>query len=327
MQDKGIPCILVYQKHMKKNTELLSPRQGLPQLMARRIEHFHQKGKYKTANNCRCTLKHFITFQQGKQVTLDRLSPGLMKDFQDYLIRKGLKMNTVSLYLRMLRAAYNYAVDEEIIHEDKRPFRKVFTGQEKTRKRALSQKVVKQLMETPVNNSSLEFTRNLFLFSIYMQGMPFVDMAHLKKSQIQKGYIIYQRRKTNRTLRVKIDPHAQKIIDQYGSKDPSSPYLFPILPPRYEHNPVVYASALRLYNKRLKQLSHLMKLNEPLTSYVSRHTWASLARSCGISDTIICEAMGHNHIETTTIYLAALDTNIIDKANKKLIASLMRWRI
>ena len=152
-------------------------------------------------------------------------------------------------------------------------------------------------------------------------------MAHLQKSQIRRGYVLYRRSKTKRTLKVKIDPHAQQIIDRWGVKDRGNPFLFPILEPDEKENPVHYDSALRLFNKRLAQISALLKLEEPLTSYVSRHTWASLARRCGISDTIICEAMGHANIETTAIYLAALDTEVIASANRKLIASLMRWSI
>ena len=296
-------------------------------LVAERIRYFPGKGKYKTAANYRCALKHFVAFAQGQELLVEELNVSLMIDFQDYLIRKGLKMNTVSLYMRMLRAAYNYALDEELIAVDRRPFRKVFTGQEKTRKRALPQRTVKCLVEIRLDSPALRFARDLFLFSIYMQGMPFVDMAHLQKSQIRRGYVLYRRSKTKRTLKVKIDPHTQQIIDRWGVKDRGNPFLFPILEPDEKENPVHYDSALRLFNKRLAQISALLKLEEPLTSYVSRHTWASLARRCGISDTIICEAMGHANIETTAIYLAALDTEVIASANRKLIASLMRWRI
>ena len=126
---------------------------------------------------------------------------------------------------------------------------------------------------------------------------------------------------------MKIDLQAQRIIDKYWVEDRDSTYLFTILTRGKNGDPGNYDSALRLYNKRLKRLSGMMQLAEPLSSYVSRHTWASLARSYGISDTIISEAMGHTDVKTTTIYLAALDSNRIAGANRRLIASLMRWRI
>lgn len=312
--------------YMRKKTELpLSMgEKDFFQLVAERIKNFSRKGKYKTAANYRCALKQFMAFRQGLPISIMDISTCIMKDYQDFLVQKGLKMNTISLYMRMLRAAYNYAWDDDFIENERRPFRKVFTGQEKTRKRALSQKVVRQIVNIHLNDPALEFVRDLFLFSIYMQGMPFVDMAYLKKCQLQNGYIVYRRRKTNQTLKVKIVPLAQKIIDRYETKGGEFSYLFPILSDGHRDTPIVYASALRLYNKRLERISKLINLNEPLTSYVSRHTWASLARACGISDTIISEAMGHTNIETTTIYLAALDTDIIATANEKLIKSLMR---
>ena len=293
--------------------------------MEERIHSFANKGKYKTARNCLCALKHLYAYCQGKDLPIKDLSPGLIADFQDYLVRKGLKLNTVSLYLRMLRAAYNQAVEENIVSEDRHPFHKAFTGLEKTRKRAVSRVTVKRMITARLNDPHLDFARDLFLFSFYMQGMPFVDIAHLKKTQMADKCIVYRRSKTHRTLKVRIDPQAQRIIDKYRTVNPESPYIFPIL--QAEGSPDGYDSALRVYNKRLHRIAKLIGLDEPLTSYVSRHTWASLARAQGISDTVICEAMGHNNVATTAIYLASLDTNVIASANRKLIASLMRWRL
>lgn len=300
---------------------------GFFRFMEARIGHLEAQGKSKTARNCRCALKHLWAFRQGREIPPDEFSPLLMKDFQDYLVEKGLKMNTISLYMRMLRATYNYAIDEEIISEDRRPFRKVFTGQEKTRKRALTRKTLTRIMTARLPDPRLEFARDLFLFSLYMQGMPFADIAHLTKKQIRNGYIEYSRRKTHRNLKVWIDPHARQIIDKYLTADTACPYVFPILRDGPGGKATRYDSALRVYNKRLNRMAVLLGLDEPLTSYVSRHTWASLARAYGISDTVICEAMGHDNVATTAIYLASLDTRTIATANRKLIASLMRWRL
>lgn len=298
---------------------------GLCELMSARIAHFSKQGRQKTADNYACALRHFQLFINGEDVALADVSVSEMKDFQQYLISKGLKMNTVSLYNRVLRAAYHYALDAEIISMDKRPFRKSFTGREKTRKRAVESDIIKRLTKLRLSsNSWLSFSRDLFLFSIYMQGMPFVDMAHLRKEQVKNGWVLYQRRKTNRQLRVKIQPEAQAIIDRYHSDTSLSPYVFPIV---YDHsNQKIreYMSALRVYNRHLSLLSTQLGLDEPLSSYVARHTWASLARQCGVSDTVICEAMGHSHVGITTIYLASLDTGLVARANKHVIAFLTK---
>lgn len=297
-------------------------------LVADRIRHFEKLGKKKTANNYACALKHFQIFCGGQDIPIKDLSVSLMKDFQAYMIGAGLKMNTVSLYNRMLNAAYNYALDEEIITVDKRPFRKSFTGQEKTRKRTLEEKTVKKLMKLNLEgNSRLEFARDIFLFCVYMQGMPFADVAYLTKKQIQNNHITYQRRKTNRRLTVSIHPRAQEIIDKYRNDDPNCPYLFPILYNPQKGKTVKYESALRVYNKRLDEIAGILDFEHPLSSYVARHTWASLARKYGVKDNIISEAMGHSHIGITMIYLASLDVKVIASANRKVINNLVNLRI
>lgn len=297
-------------------------------LVAERIRHFEKLGKGKTAGNCACALKHFMKFRKGKDISVGELSVSEMKDFQSYLTGEGLKMNTISLYNRMLNAAYNHALDEEIIMADRRPFRKNFTGQEKTRKRTLNERTVRRLIGLDLTaDRALEFARDMFLFSIYMQGMPFVDIARLTKVRLRRGHITYQRSKTNRRLTVAVHPRAQAIIDKWQVGDPDCPYLFPILCHPEKRKVVRYDSALRTHNKRLAKLSEMLKLEQPLSSYVARHTWASLARKYGVQDNIISEAMGHNHITTTMIYLASLDVEVIATANRKVINHLVQLRI
>ena len=154
------------------------PGKNFFQLAEERILHFKKLGKKKTASNYTCALRHFKQFREEEDIAVEDLSVGLMKDFQAHLINVGLGMNTISLYNRQLRAIYNYALDEEIVLIDRRPFRKSFTGQEKTRKRAVSHEKIRKLTHfSLVGKNKLEFARDLFLFSIYMQGMPFVDLS------------------------------------------------------------------------------------------------------------------------------------------------------
>ena len=156
-------------------------RKNFFQLVEERILHFKKLGKKKTASNYTCALRHFKQFREEEDIAVEDLSVGLMKDFQAHLINVGLGMNTISLYNRQLRAIYNYALDEEIVLIDRRPFRKSFTGQEKTRKRAVSHEKIRKLTHFSLaGKNKLEFARDLFLFSIYMQGMPFVDIAYLR---------------------------------------------------------------------------------------------------------------------------------------------------
>lgn len=300
-------------------------KKGIIQLTEERIAYFKKHNKIKTANNYICALNHFKKFIL-KEIAIEDLSIGLMKDFQAYMKSIGLGMNTISLYNRQLRAVYNYALDEEIIYTDRRPFRKSFTGQEKTRKRAVSKETIKKMNDCMLENKQhLEFARDMFLFSIYMQGMPFVDIAHLKKEQMKSGYISYKRKKTNQYLKIMLHEKAKEIIEKYKADVIDCPYIFPILYSPKKNTYVEYSSALRKHNNRLKKISQLIGLEEWLTSYVARHTWASQARKCGIRDTVISEAMGHNNLETTRIYLTSIDNGIIASANFQVISSLS-WR-
>ncbi len=309
-----------YGKKNERKTEQAS----YFRLVEERTIYFKVMGKPKTANNYMCALKHFRKFRASKDLAIGDLSVGLMCDFQRYLTGKGLRMNTISLYNRALRAVYHYVLDEEILSTDKRPFRKVFTGQEKTCKRALTSDVARALIQLSLSDDhELAFARDLFLFSLYMQGMPFVDIAHLTKKQLQGDRIVYQRRKTNQHLEVCVLSPARAIIERYRVRNPDCPYLFPILYNPNKNRMVLYSSALRIYNRRLKRVARLAGINDPLTSYVARHTWASLARQSGVPDSVICEAMGHNNLSTTMIYLTSLDMETVATANRKVIACLI----
>lgn len=250
--------------------------------MARRIDHFLKQKRSKTASNYSCALKHFMQFRKGEDIPAGELTSGIMREFQIYLVRKGLKMNTVSLYNRTLKATYNYALDEEIIQEDKRPFRKNFTGQEKTRKRTLEEKTVRKLIKLDLaGNRALEFARDMFLFSVYMQGMPFVDIAHLTKAQVRGGQITYQRRKTNGRLTVAVHPRAQAIIDKWRVDVPGCPYLFPILYDPQRRKDVKYGSALRIHNRRLAKISILLGLEHSLSSRECRRAGGGRGKRVG----------------------------------------------
>lgn len=310
------------------DAKICKGKKGFCRLITERIDHFKALSKLKTASNYVCALKHFMEFRQKKDVKLENVTSNLMKDFQVYLVEKGLKMNTISLYNRVLKAVYNYALDEELIHEDKRPFRKVFTGAEKTRKRTLGKEALKKIVRANFkSNTSLEFARDMFLFSIYMQGMAFVDIAHLRKSQIKNKCLVYRRSKTNQSLKIVIQPCAREIIDKWIVDDKDCPYLFPILYNPLKRQEIQYDTALRTQNKRLERIASWLGMEEPFSSYVARHTWASLAKWSGINDTVIGEAMGHNNLATTSIYLASLDTNVIAAANRKTLAVFMKWKL
>ena len=202
------------------------------------------------------------------------------------------------------------------------PFRHVYTGIDKTVKRAVSLKTIRQLCELDFSrNPKLEYVRDLFMFSFYTRGMTFVDMAYLRKSDLKQGILTYRRRKTGQLLCIRWEECMQKIIHKYEIKE--SIYLLPIIKDE-EMERKQYKNASHLVNLRLKKIGEMLGLSIPLTMYVARHAWASIAKSKNIPISVISEGMGHDSEMTTRIYLASLDTAVIDKANNLIIKSVFK---
>lgn len=283
------------------------------------IIQLRQLGKIRTSETYTATLKSFMEFREEHDVPLDGVNSDLMLLYEAHLKAKGVRMNTISFYMRILRAVYNRAVEKELTPQ-KYPFRHVYTGVDKTVKRAVPVKVIKALKELNLSmKSSLDFARDMFMFSFYTRGMSFVDMAYLKKTDLQNGILTYCRRKTGQRLTVKWEKCMEEIIKKYPSN--SSTYLLPIIKEQGNERKQ-YDNALHLVNYRLKDLSGMLKLQRPLTMYVARHSWASVAKVRNVPLSVISEGMGHNSEKTTQIYLASLEASVVDKANKMILELL-----
>jgi integrase len=213
-----------------------------------------------------------------------------------------------------LRSIYNKAVRQGLCLQ-KHPFKGTYTGIDKTGKRAVDEDIILALKKMDLTqNVNLELTRDLFMFSFYMRGISFVDMANLRKSNVQNGYITYIRSKTKQQLSVRLEPCMQEIIDRYRSRTIDD-YLLPVFTP---HNRS-HTSQLRTYNKRLKRISEMLGLEKPLSSYVARHSWATIALRKEVPIEVISEGMGHENETTTRIYLASIGQSAVDEANMKII--------
>lgn len=283
------------------------------------IIQLRQLGKIRTSETYTATLKSFMEFREEQDVPLDGVNSDLILLYEAHLKAKGVRMNTISFYMRILRAVYNRAVEKELTPQ-KYPFRHVYTGVDKTVKRAVPVKVIKALKELDLSmKSSLDFARDMFMFSFYTRGMSFVDMAYLKKTDLQNGILTYCRRKTGQQLTVKWEKCMEEIIKKYPSNN--SAYLLPIIKEKRNERKQ-YDNALHLVNYRLKDLSEMLKLQRPLTMYVARHSWASAAKVRNVPLSVISEGMGHDSEKTTQIYLASLEASVVDKANKMILGML-----
>lgn len=278
-------------------------------------------GKIRTSETYAATLCSFKRFRRGKDLDFEALDSDTMMAYETYLRNSGVSPNTSSFYMRNLRAVYNRAVEKNLTVQ-RQPFKHVYTGVEKTVKRAIPIEAIKRIKGLDFSsNPSFEFARDMFLFALYTRGMSFVDMAYLRKSDLAYGILSYRRRKTKQQLFIKWEACMQDIVNKYDTS--SSPYLLPIIKPHDnvdERKQYIYAA--HNINRRLKIIGHRLGLSIPLTLYVARHTWASIARSKHVPLSVISDGMGHDSEATTRIYLASLDTDAVDRANSMILKSL-----
>ncbi|MBQ4278945.1 MAG: site-specific integrase [Rikenellaceae bacterium] len=275
-----------------------------------------------TARNYRRTLNSFMTFLQHDDIPVSDITESLIDDYNSFLLARGIVRNSISFYMRILRAAYNKAVRKYRI-EQTYPFQRVYTGIDRTRKRAIDERFIARLWQLDLTDApSLLLARDLFIFSYCARGMAFVDMAYLQTKDIRSGEIVYMRRKTGQQLCVRIEPCMWEIIGRHAEASHAS-YLFPILSAAEPDKAFAqYEMALNRYNQQLKRLGKRLQLQQPLSSYTARHSWATAARKHKVPLPVISAGMGHTSERTTQIYLALLENSVIDTANGKITAAL-----
>lgn len=293
--------------------------QSVFQFMEGVIAQLKRLNRERTAETYTATLNSFMRFRKDNDVLLDELNSDLMMEYEAYLKTQCVTMNTVSFYMRILRAVYNRSVEKGLT-EQRNPFRHVYTGIDKTVKRAIPLKAIKRIKELDLSmKPSMDFARDMFLFSFYTRGMSFIDMAYLRKKDLQNGILSYRRRKTGQQLFIRWEKCMQEIIGKYPKT--GTDYMLPIIKTNGNERQQ-YRNALRLVNNKLKEISAMTGLQNNLTMYVSRHSWASIAKSKNVPISVISEGLGHDSEATTQIYLASLDSSSVDKANEIILKNL-----
>ena len=275
-----------------------------------------ETGKSKsTVDNYRTALRSFCHFA-GTGVLIEQIDVPLMEHYQQWLHEQHVTPNTVSCYMRSLRSLL-YRLKPSLKQQSL--FDTVYTGKAHTDKRSIPFADIVRIRGLSLSPASpLAFSRDLFLFSFYALGMPFVDIAFLLKSQIHNDHIIYYRHKTGQRICIKLETPIEQIIHRYIRKD--SPYVFPILSAG-THADVFrdYENARSRYNRHLRKIGEMAGLAHRLTSYVARHSWASMAYHANIDLSVISKALGHTSPNTTLTYIREIDDERIDQTNHLLL--------
>lgn len=280
--------------------------------------------RYGTAKTYRDSLASFSSFRNGKDITFDNLNEDVINQYEAWMKNKGLKRNSSSCYLRTFKTLYLKAVDMGLT-DDRDIFRHVFTGFATTTKRAISIDAIKAIRKLNLeNNPALAFARDMFMLSLYLQGMAFVDIAYLKKSDIRNGQLQYSRKKTGQALTISWEKPMQEIVDAYSHLTKDTPYLLPVITTQDGTERKQYEKAEHNVNRNLKKIGEMAGLHIPLTTYVARHSWASIMRDMGNDITVVSKGLGHEDIKTTQIYLSTIDTAVVTRANKRFLGRILK---
>lgn len=294
-------------------------RRSFGLFMKEQIGRLESMKRMRTSETYTAAYRSFMRFMDDKDVAIDEFDEKLMGEYENFLKMTGAGLNTVSFYMRIMRAVYNRAVDEGIT-DQRYPFKKVYTGIARTVKRALRFDDIRRIKNVDLSNEpNLAFARDMFMFSFYTRGMSFVDMSFLSKSNLSGGVLSYCRRKTGQRLDIKWEKCMQEIVERY---DACGPYILPIVSPDKGDERLQYRQCQCRINAYLKRLGRMMGFLHPLTMYVARHSWASVAKSRNVPLSIISEGMGHDSDATTRIYLASIEASRIDEANSSILNAL-----
>lgn len=283
----------------------------------------HSMERLGTAHVYRSTFNRVNDFVGGKPLAFEDITPTWLQAFQNYLLKRMLHWNTISTYMRMLRAVYYRAVDEGRAPFRPRLFKGVYTGTRVTVKRALDEQVLCQLQKPLPTPGRLEQTRQLFMLLFMLRGIPFVDIAYMRRCDLHGDLLTYRRRKTGAWLTVRVEPEAMRLIEKLKSSDPDSPYLFPFVQSAGAEGYRQYTNALRHFNHQLKLLAAQLQHPVHLSSYAARHSWATLANYHNFQPELISNAMGHSSVKVTETYFKRHADERIHEMNRNLLSYLL----
>ena len=291
---------------------------SLQNFMQQCIAKLIRMGRTGTANGYKSTLNSFMRFRKGQDIMLNAIDSDVIQLYEAHLRLTNVARNSSSFYMRILRTVYNMAIEQQLTPQ-RTPFAHVYTGIDKTVKRALSISQIRQLKNADLtDNPAQALARDMFMFSFYTRGMALADMANLTTANLRNGYLVYRRQKPRQELHVKWEPCMQEIVDRYPRQ---SPFLLPLIKSE-EDKRDQYKLTQQRVNHNLKKLSERLGLPHPLTMSMARHSWASIANSKDIALSVIGEGLGYNSENATRIYLAQIDTSQVDRANKKILNEL-----
>ena len=314
------------------NVERKNAKDDLRLYIPEVIGMLKREGKFPAMHVYACTLRSYEKFcaeeRRPKNTTAslsmqEIFTPERLKEYEDWLAGQQSSPNTISTYMRTLQAVYNRWMSPGIEGYNPVLFKDVYTKVESRTKRALTAEQMEQLRNTDFSVLTLRQQQVLtyFLLMFMLRGMPFIDLAHLRKSDLRNRRITYRRHKTGKLMVVDVPPDAMRLLQKYRDKTDSE-YLFPLLHgglfmEEHHHR---YQETLRHFNRELARLMKQLLPGVSVSSYTARHTRATLAYHSGVPVGLISQSLGHSSIRVTMTYLKPFDAEVIDRINRQVIS-------
>lgn len=296
-------------------------RKTVGDLFREHINSLTASGRKSYALSIKQLYNSLIEFNGHLDIPFAEMDIVWLRRYEAFLRRKGLAENTIGIRFRTLRSIYNVAIEVDAVSAELYPFKKLKVSKlhQETAKRALSKEDIERVLSYKSTNRYMRFPIDIFAFTYYCGGINFVDIAHLTKANIVDGRLIYKRQKTKKLIKIPLQPQAVALIEKYSSDD--SQYLFPILSD-FHKTDIQQANRIHKViskvNERLKQIGNALNLPITLTTYVARHSQATVMKRAGVSTAVIREIMGHSSERVTQIYLDSFDNEQVDNALKSL---------
>lgn len=250
--------------------------------------------------------------------TFDTMDARWLSDFERWLVESGLKTNSRSITFRNIRAVFNYAIDNE--YTQLYPFRKFKIKREETRKRSLTVEQMRMFIDYPCEEQHKVY-KDMFILMFCLIGINAIDLLTARKDALKNGRIEYKRAKTGKLYSIKVQPEAKEILDRYSGKE----YLLDVTGENEDYEKFMYRMnyALRTIGERVKTEKGRKRKIKPLfpglSSYWSRHTWATLAYELDIPVDVISQALGHSSPHPTTMIYIDPKLSKVDEANRKVL--------
>lgn len=317
LDEKGeLPTLSVAQ--LKARISRQNNNDTLFNFSASLITDFEEAKRFGTALSYKDTIRAIKKFTKDRDLTFPQITYTWLTQFEKNYIAKGNSYNALGVYMRTLRAIFNKAIKSGIVEKSYYPFDQYRIKTEKTRKRAVSLEMIQRILALKLKpKDELFHARNYFLASYMMYGMNFADMAQLKMSNIMGDRILYKRQKTGKPYDVKITDKLSTILSYYTKRKRKNDFIFPIVKreaPEDQYKDMMWAR--KNYNKALKEIAQKCDIEKTLTSYVSRHSFATEALLKNVPVTAISAMLGHSSLSTTEVYLKGLPNDVLDDYNE-----------